>query len=375
MEQVSVNVPFAKIVDCRNMEPLDGVNASAYRDVTGKQLLLTSFGDLLLMDLLLTTVQGPARLCVKQTEHVVVRCSALGWCNGGTCFPVHIRDSAYTYTSAIPLITYLLFLLQLQSGTATLVHLQNASDDASCSQNWADPNVVKTSVISMMGHSLAYHHVPAYGVHHDVPTYVDAICSPCLLNIVQRFAENANIFEVCGSPSPYGIVALGMFCNMFMCPCTSTLAFSKSTNNALKTLDLRLRGGTSLYMDKQAVSMENTHENHTANAASPRASQRNERASALILSYLPHRMSLNAETSHSPSVSIDGATSAEHKRLLSRRDCSRKQRRQITQRLQLLHILLQIQEDTSIGDTLDIVLRTLHTMLSKVRSETEGEHF
>jgi len=371
MEQVSVNVPFAKIVDCRNMEPLDGVNASAYRDVTGKQLLLTSFGDLLLMELLLTTVQGPARLYVKQTEHVVVRCSALGWCNGGTCFPVHIRDSAYTYTSAIRLITYLLFLLQLQSGTATLVHLQNASDDASCSQNWADPIVVKTSVISIMGHCLAHHDVPAYGVHHDVPTYVVATCSPCLLNIVQRFAENANVFEVCGSTSPYGIVAFGMFCNMFMCPCTSTFAFSKSSNNALKTVDLRLRGGTSLYMDKQAVSMENTHENHTANAASPRASQRNERASA----DLPHKMSLDAETSHLPSLSIDGATSAEHKRWLSRRDCSRKQRRQITQRLQRLHILLQIQQDTSIGDTLDIVLRTMHTMLSKVRSETEGEHF
>jgi len=130
-------------------------------------------------------------------------------------------------------------------------------------------------------------------------------------------------------------------------------------------------------MDKQAVSMENTHENHAANAASPRASQRNERAIALILSDRPHRLSLNAETSNSPSVSIDtpGATSVKHERLLSRRDTSRKYRRQITQRLQRLHILLRIQQDTSIGDTLDIVLRTMHTMVSKVRSETEGEHF
>jgi len=51
MELVSANVPFAKIVDCRNMEPLDGyfvARTFSYGKLTGMQLLLASFGDLML---------------------------------------------------------------------------------------------------------------------------------------------------------------------------------------------------------------------------------------------------------------------------------------------------------------------------------------
>ena len=55
MELVSANDRCYKIPDRRNMEPLDGrfvARTFSYCKVTGMQLLLTSFGDLMLSQLM-----------------------------------------------------------------------------------------------------------------------------------------------------------------------------------------------------------------------------------------------------------------------------------------------------------------------------------
>ena len=144
-----------------DMEPLDEV-ISAYCKVNGKELLLTSFGDLMLMDLLGTSVQRPAKHSLNHVVREFISCSAFGRCNANASFTLLLFESACKcIICAISEMTYLLLLLQLKRGTRTHVVIRKATCHPSHFTTWIFSNVPITSTISIIAHGVAHHEAPA----------------------------------------------------------------------------------------------------------------------------------------------------------------------------------------------------------------------
>jgi len=338
-----------------DMEPLDEVNVSAYCRVNGKELLLTSFGDLMLMDLILTNVLRPARSFLMDTICRVSLCSGL-LCCAAVCFTILSYQTACNCISAICSAIHLLSLNRLKRDTETHVRVGNASVDVSHSTILGHPNVVRTPAISTIGRKVA---------HYDVPATVDDICTSRQLNASQASTEDGNSSILLGSIRPCAKVLKSTFLldvDMHMRSCTSIAAFLQLMKYSPMTSTLRLRGGTGV-SKQTACCFATICKNHTQSVTSPLLLQRYETATAVKPLDTRQQTSHGAGTEHPSRVDMKLGNTV----IITRVNDVRKYRRQITQRLQRLKVLLNISAEST-ETTIETVLQSIYSMLSQVQN-------
>jgi len=341
-----------------DMEPLDEVNVSAYCNANGKELLLTSFGDLLLMDLFLTNVLRPARSFLMDTIYRVSLCSGL-LCCAAVCFTILSYQTACNCISAICSAIHLLSLNRLKRDTETHVRVGNASVDVSHSTILGHPNVVRTSAISTIGRKVA---------HYEVPATVDDICTSKQLNASEASTEDGDSSILHGSILPCATELKSTFLldvDMHMRSRTSITAFLQLTKHSAMISTLRLRGGTSV--NKQtACFIETIRKDHSV--TSPLLLQRDETATAVKSLDTRQQASHGAGTEYSPRVEVKLGDTVIIARRLRKRNHGRKSRRQCTQRLQRLKVLLNVSSELTIADSIEVALQSIYSMLSQVQN-------
>ena len=104
------------------MEPLDEVIRSGYCNANGKELLRTSFDDLMMMDLFLTAVQRPASSSFENNDYPFMLCTVLR--NAETSFILASLQSACECIYAISSIMFAVLAPTETYGTGRHVSLQ-----------------------------------------------------------------------------------------------------------------------------------------------------------------------------------------------------------------------------------------------------------
>jgi len=314
----------------------------------------------MLMDLILTNLQRPARSFFMDKIYRVSLCSGL-LCCAAVCFTILSYQTACKCISAISSAIHLLSLNRLKRDTETHVRVGNASVDVSHSTILGHPNVVRTSAISTIGRKVA---------HYDVPATVDDICTSRQLNASQASTEDGNSSILHGSILPCATELKSTFLldvDMHMRSCTSIAAFLQLMKYSPMTSTLRLRGGTGV-SKQTACCFATICKNHTQSVTSPLLLQRYETATAVKPLDTRQQTSHGAGTGYSPRVEVKLGDTVIITRRLRKRNNGRKSRRRCTQRLQRLKVLLNVSSELTIADSIEVALQSIYSMLSQVQN-------